>query len=84
MRGVIGYRSDTEIVYRHQRGKPRSKDGYTIYLVYNEDYGITAMGVAARGLESFQAKRSVVTQLVLVAKRGLLAPGSTLVPGDAP
>ena len=87
---LIGARCD-RISIRHGNcvltppaGKPRPKDGYTIYFVYNEDYGITAMGVAAHGLTSFQAKQSVLTQLVLVAKRGLLAPGSTPVSREGP
>ena len=87
---LIGARCD-RISIRHgncvstpRAGKPRPKDGYTIYFAYNEDYGITAMGAAPHGLTSFQAKQSVLTQLVLVAKRGLLSPGGTPVSRKGP
>jgi hypothetical protein len=45
---------------------------YVIYFLYNDQYGITAMGVTSRIAKTISAMRLVATQSILVGTKGLL------------
>jgi hypothetical protein len=53
---------------------PGAKVGYVVYFFFNEDYGITAMGVAERIASSSASRRQIATQQILVGDRGLFGP----------
>lgn len=59
--------------------RPRVNGGrkwfsYVVYFIYNEDYGITAMGTTDHLQRTAAAKMQVATQLILISNAGLLAP----------
>jgi len=56
---------------RTRKGQPVRIE-YVLYCLYNDDFGVTAMGIANRVASTIQAKRAVATQSVLVGERGLL------------
>jgi hypothetical protein len=45
---------------------------YVVYFIYNNDFGITALGVANRVATTPAARRGLATQSVLISSRGLL------------
>jgi hypothetical protein len=46
---------------------------YVVYFIFNENNGITAMGVTRQSMTTIPAMREIATQTVLVGERGLLA-----------
>ena len=59
------------ISHSTRKGKP-ARFEYVMYFFYNDDVGVTAMGIADRVASTIQAKRAVAVQSVLVGTRGLL------------
>jgi hypothetical protein len=45
---------------------------YVIYFIYNEDFGITAMGVANQVAPTAEGRRMIASQSILISKKGLL------------
>ena len=45
---------------------------YVIYFMYNEDFGITAMGVANQVASTAESRRVIASQSILISKKGLL------------
>jgi hypothetical protein len=59
----------------HSRSTHKEKPArfeYVMYFLYNEDVGVTAMGIGNQVASTLSAKRAVATQSVLVGVRGLL------------
>jgi hypothetical protein len=45
---------------------------YIVYFIYNDDFGITSLGIANRVAATPAARRGIATQSVLISSRGLL------------
>lgn len=58
--------------FRPSRKEHPVRFEYILYFFYNEDVGVTAMGVTDRVASTLSAKRAVATQSVLVGTHGLL------------
>ena len=57
-------------------GRANSNDsGPVVYFIYNEDFGVTAYGVANQPVSTKDERLSVASQMILEGQRGLLSAG---------
>jgi hypothetical protein len=54
--------------------RPGARVEYVLYFLFNEDFGITAMGAGNRIARSPAARRAVASQEILIGDQGLLGP----------
>lgn len=70
------HRSAGEMCDEKARGGAHGASGgpveYVVYFIYNDDFGITALGVANRVASTPAARREFATQSLLISSRGLL------------
>jgi len=46
--------------------------GYVVYFIYNEDFGVTAMGVAPKPVADIPAMQAIASQSILQGRNGIL------------
>jgi hypothetical protein len=54
--------------------RPGARVEYVLYFLFNEHFGITAMGAGNRIARSAAARRAVASQEILIGDQGLLGP----------